>query len=184
MFVWVKGLASVLLGLFAVVCILAGLALSAMLFDIRQAKLNRANLRDFRQAEKFVLAYRAEKGHLPDPADLETWVASVPLETNLILNIHRTPVHYCNDKDDPFETAPNDQFVLFDWRGVFTDCYASPSRKTTLEISEDYWLKYNIRTTGPFAVGALLFGAALAYLAFRLWPRRRNLVDSYAASSS
>jgi hypothetical protein len=155
-------------------------------FDTSGAQGDREYLRDIRQTERFVLAYRAEKGHLPGQSDLDSWADRVQFERarSKLLYIRPAPIHYCNDKDDSFETPPKDQFVLSIWRGEIFDCYSSPSGKTTLEASERYWLMNSMRVEGPFALGALLLGTTISYGAFRLWPRRRKPVADQAASNS
>jgi len=156
------------------------------LFNTREAETDAANLRDFRRAEKIVLDFQARNGRLPKDDELQAAAGQIRFEMfwNKLLRIKPTPLRGCDENDDLFGPERNDHFVLLIWRGEHDDCYASPSGKTTLQLSRWEWMKFNLRIGGPLSLGSLLLGLLIGFAAFQLFPRGLKSGTDQATSSS
>ena len=134
----------------------------------QQAAVNRAYLIHFRQAERLVATFSADKGRFPDNEELQNISRGTELEnwaSNMYADTSRCGFR---GEEHHFVKPPNDRFVLSFWAGEYFDCYSSPSGKTTLKFRVIDLIGWYDALF--FIVGAII-ETLLIFLAWASFPR-------------
>lgn len=158
-----RQLAAVLVSIVAMFFLLMAASLPSQLRE--QAKQDRAYYEQFHRAAAYAANYaHGHKGRMPSDEELQK--LGDTSDAGAIWGSLTTSGADC----DSFKKAPADQFTLWFWRGEWGECFAYPSGKTTLSLSSSAYFRSGLWVDWA---AYWLIGITTAYLAVRLWRRRR-----------
>lgn len=148
-------LASLVFGLAA---LLFGFLVMTVPWHLRdQAAKDREYFRQFVVIEGYVANRLKATNRLPDDQELRNWAANNGFD-ELSWSVSTTPPG-C---EPTLELAPGDRFQLSFWRGEWSECFASPSHKTTLVLTWGAYLR-------DFAGAMVVYAATFLLCAWAAW---------------
>lgn len=121
-----RKLIAIPIGFLATFFLFLGIFMPFSLLD--QAEDERRYLREFETVAAHADMVRRSSGHVVDDLELQQWAVGQQLQIgrSLLLSTDNCP---------GFAKGRGDRFEVSFWRGEWTECYAAPSGRTTLNPS-------------------------------------------------
>jgi len=126
----------------------------------------------FKEARAYIDAHLRRNGYLPSKEQFDNWASSFPPKPYTPNGIQLDLPPYTQDFIVKHGNPPENGYVLSYWRGEWEESYISWSNRSSLVFSESDYFIFG----GPKAQAILgaSFVLALAIIAFKLWPPKRN----------